>query len=96
MPDRPVFLERQTYRMRRMMDAVRLLPILGLALWMVPLMWPLQQGDESGAKDGLAMSTALLYVFGVWASLALMGWVLWLKTRSTETSQNTPPEDVPD
>ncbi|MFC6584470.1 hypothetical protein [Sulfitobacter aestuariivivens] len=35
----PVFLERRRYRARRMMDAVRLLAFLGIALWMVPLMW---------------------------------------------------------
>ncbi len=91
MPDRPVFLARQTYRMRRMMDAVRVLPLLGLALWMVPLMWPLPQG--AGEDSGMAMSKGLLYLFGVWAAMVLCGLVLWLKTRRTETPPTLPPLD---
>ena len=35
-PGSPLFLERRSYRFRRMMDAVRLLPLLVLAFWMVP------------------------------------------------------------
>jgi hypothetical protein len=88
MPNGPVFLERQTYRMRRLMDAVRLLPLLGVALWMVPLMWPLPEA-ESG---GIAMSTALRYLFGVWLLLVVMRWLLWRKTRVQAASPLDAPE----
>lgn len=77
MPNGPVFLERQTYRMRRLMDAVRLLPLLGAALWMVPLMWPLPEAEGGG----IAMSSALQYLFGVWLMLVVMRLILWRKTR---------------
>ncbi len=40
-PGSPLFLERRSYRFRRMMDAVRLLPLVALAFWMIPLMWPM-------------------------------------------------------
>ncbi|KIN66270.1 hypothetical protein Z946_282 [Sulfitobacter noctilucicola] len=75
----PVFLERQSYRMRRMMDAVRLLPFLGVALWMVPLMWPLP--DANGGQ-GTSMSVALRYIFGVWCLLPFCAWLLWRRTRN--------------
>ncbi|WP_298917550.1 hypothetical protein [uncultured Roseobacter sp.] len=65
-PGTPLFLERDGYRRRRMMDAIRLLVILGAGLWMIPLLWPTQ-----GVADGQAVPTskALLYVFGVWWAL---------------------------
>ena len=75
MPQR-MFLERRSYRMRRMMDAVRLLPFLGLALCMVPLLWPLpEDGGETMPK-----SSALLYLFGIWMALVCAGWTLWWRT----------------
>jgi len=82
----PVFLERKSYRRRRMMDAVRLLPLLVFALWMVPLMWGLPQ--ESGEVTPIA--TALRYVFGVWLAMIVAGWALWRRTRSDEPPQETP------
>ena len=81
----PIFLERRSYRKRRMMDAVRLLPLLGLALWMVPLMWSVPQGD---AGDVMPMSIALRYVFGIWVSVLLAGWILWLFTRAPQADDN--------
>jgi len=80
MPDGPLFLERQSYRQRRLMDAVRLLPVLGLMLWMVPLAWPLAQSGGEGAQDPVPMSVALKYLFGVWGALVLTSWLLWRRT----------------
>ena len=41
MPSTPSkFLEQSGYRQRRMMDALRLLPVLGLLLWLFPIFWP--------------------------------------------------------
>ena len=59
----PVFLERRSYRRRRLHDAARLLPVLGLLGWMVPLLWPV---DSAKAP---ASSNVLTYVFLVWAVL---------------------------
>ncbi|SLN43172.1 hypothetical protein ROJ8625_02134 [Roseivivax jejudonensis] len=61
-----VFLERRTYRQRRLRDAARLLPVLGLFAWTVPLLWP--RGD---AAPGTA--AALTYLFAVWAALVIAG-----------------------
>ena len=59
----PVFLERRSYRRRRLLDAARLLPVLGLLGWMVPLLWSV---DSAKAP---ASSNVLTYVFLVWAAL---------------------------
>ena len=64
-PRSPLFVERQIYRRRRLMDAARLLPLLGVMLWLVPLLWR----DAPGG--GVATSGALVYIFGVWALLVL-------------------------
>ncbi|MEL7091943.1 MAG: hypothetical protein AAFN94_09445 [Pseudomonadota bacterium] len=56
------------------MDALRLLPILGVMLFMLPLFWP------SGADDAVAsvpMSRAITYVFVVWAVLIAVALLLW-------------------
>ena len=68
------FLERRSYRRRRMMDAVRLLPVLGVMLLMLPLFWPTAR---SAADETVAMSTAVIYVFVVWLVLICAAFVLW-------------------
>ena len=62
----PVFLERGSYRRRRVMDAVRLVVVLGAGLWMVPLLWP--TANDPGVP-AVSMSDALFFVFGVWVFL---------------------------
>ena len=81
MPDGPVFLERRSYRLRRIMDAVRLLPFLGMVLWLVPLVWPV---PADGVPDGaVRMSTALLYIFCVWGGLVFLAFGLWWRSRAS-------------
>ena len=82
----PIFLERRSYRMRRMMDAVRFLPTLGVALWIVPLLWPRARAETD--LEGISMSAALWYIFAVWIALILATFVLWRFTR-TVTSQDS-------
>lgn len=62
----PLFLERSSYRKRRLTDALKLLVILGLVLWMIPTLWP--SGSEPGAAS-ISTSSALFYIFGVWLLL---------------------------
>jgi len=90
MPARRLFLERRSYRMRRAMDAVRLLPFVGLALWMVPLLWAVP-GDGQGAP--IPMSSALRYLFGVWVVLILGALGLWWRTGrgAAEDGADDPP-----
>jgi len=85
----PLFLERRSYRHRRLMDAVRLLPFVGLALWMLPLLWSgaAPQGVPETAQGApMRSSTALLFVFGVWCVLITVGFVLTRKTQGSGTT----------
>ena len=58
-PPEPVFLERQSYRRRRLSDAARMMPVIGLVLILVPLLW----AEEARTSSGI------LYIFLVWAVL---------------------------
>ncbi len=75
-----VFLERQSYRRRRLTDAARLLPALGILLYAVPLLWP-AAGDTGGAEP-MPTSGAILYIFLVWALLILANVWFGFLTRS--------------
>ncbi|MBW3242767.1 hypothetical protein KUV57_08680 [Epibacterium sp. DP7N7-1] len=69
---RTPFVERRTYRRRRLMDIARLAPLVGALLFLVPLLWPEQHLSEGGGHDaGSSMSTAMIYIFGVWIGLIL-------------------------
>lgn len=58
-PPEPIFLERQSYRRRRWSDAARLMPVVGLILLLLPLLW----ADQATTAGGI------LYIFWVWALL---------------------------
>ena len=92
----PVFLERRSYRMRRMIDAVRLLPFLGVLLWMLPLGWPNPETAGAAVDQAVPMSTALKYLFGVWALLVLVCWLLWRRTADRISIILPPERDLPD
>ncbi|WP_235851876.1 hypothetical protein [Litorivita pollutaquae] len=83
----PVFLERKTYRARRLMDGARVLPVLGMVLFLLPALWPqpvaeiATSGGDAAAGGGLSAgpvetSAAMLYVFGIWALLILVSVVM--------------------
>jgi hypothetical protein len=63
-PRNQVFLERRSYRQRRLGDAARLLPVLGLLLCLMPLFWGPETAGQprETAWDGI-------YLFVVWAGL---------------------------
>ena len=63
---RVVFLERQMYRRHRLVDAIRILPFLGLILWMLPLTW------EREGPSTISTSSATVYIFLVWFVLILL------------------------
>ena len=70
-PQRPVFLPPATYRRKRLRDAARLLPVLGAALLLVPLLW-----TGSDAPGGVGNAGALLYLLAVWAGLIVAAFLL--------------------
>lgn len=53
-------------RQRRAADAANLLPLLAVALMLIPILW----------AAGRATSSALVYVFSVWVALIGLSWFL--------------------
>ena len=62
-PKRPEFLERSTYRQRRLRDAARVLPLFAILLIFLPLLWPWEN------EETIRPSTMILYIFGLWVVL---------------------------
>lgn len=58
--------EQRTALRRRLMDISKLLPVLGILLFAVPLLWP-AGGADSGKP--VTMSAAITYIFLAWAVL---------------------------
>jgi len=82
----PVFLERQSYRRRRLTDAARLMPLLGAFLFAIPLLWP---GPDDTAAGDMPTSRAILYIFAVWAGLIVFS--AWFGRLAREWSRADPP-----
>ncbi|NBE08771.1 hypothetical protein [Paragemmobacter ruber] len=62
----PLFLKRGSYRKRRLRDGARMLPVLGLFLFLLPILWsPGETAEADTATDGL-------YLFAVWIVLVLV------------------------
>lgn len=61
-PRRPLFLARAPYRRRRLRDAARLLPVVGVLLLVLPLLW--SPGSEVTLTAG-----DVTYFFVIWALL---------------------------
>ena len=58
----PLFLARALYRRRRLRDAARLLPVLGLFLLLLPLLWTRDSRVSLSSGD-------VIYFFVIWALL---------------------------
>ena len=65
-PTPSVFLQRASYRQRRMRDAAKLLPFVGIILLAIPLAWTSGEGEEKIGSSGL------IYIFGVWVLLIVL------------------------
>ncbi len=77
------FLERQSYRRRRLIDTIRMLPVIGAVLWAVPLLW--RQSEDSGT---VLTSDAIIYIFLVWLlSVVGGGWLAHSLKRSNAEEQ---------
>ncbi len=57
----PLFLGREIYRRRRIMDAARLLPAFGTALLLLPMIWAREHGTAAGT----------VYTFIIWFLLII-------------------------
>ena len=67
---RPLFLERPSYRRRRMADAAFLLPVFGGLLFCAPTLWSVPQEAAPGVEP-VSTSGAIVYLFGAWFTLIL-------------------------
>ena len=56
------FLAKDTYRLRRMRDLARAVPIIGSILLVMPLLW----------IEGTHNSAAVVYIFAVWVFLIIL------------------------
>jgi hypothetical protein len=83
-PRTPQFLGRDSYRMRRVMDAARILPVFGLILLLLPLM---RHSPEFEAPPTAAEA---VYLFMVWAVLIIAAFLLslWLR-RALDPSESS-------
>jgi hypothetical protein len=84
-PPEPMFLQRQSYRWRRLGDAAKMLPILGLVLVLLPVLWAGTARTAGG----------IIYLFTVWAFLIGVAAVLSRRLGRAEPGQDSPAEDVP-
>lgn len=81
----PLFLERESYRRRRIMDFARLLPILGLFFFMLPLL---------GGADGISRTASnLVYFFLAWFALIIMAWLLARRLTQEGIESAAPPDE---
>ena len=68
-PPAPLFLARAVYRKRRLRDAARMVPILGLFLWLLPALWAGPAGNGPAGNGPASAGRDWVYVFAVWAGL---------------------------
>lgn len=76
MPPRAQFLERQTYRRRRLIDAARLLPVAGVVGFVMPLFW------RADVTPGGEVAHGGLYLFAIWFGLILAAFALSRRLRN--------------
>ena len=62
---KPKFLAKGPYRVKRLRDAARLLPVFALFLMILPLLW-------SPLGEGRRLSRDLLYFFWLWLLVVIV------------------------
>jgi peptidoglycan/LPS O-acetylase OafA/YrhL len=82
LPGAPLFLARAVYRRRRLRDAARLLPVLGLLLMLLPALGRDSSGDVRDA----------IYLFVLWALLIAAAAVLAPGLSATDSEAEHEPQ----
>lgn len=81
--EQPILLERESYRRRRLRDAAKLSPLIGLVLFLMPVMWA---GDGSTAGG-------LVFLFTAWAILIVVMMILSRRLSETEPKSTQSDQD---
>ncbi|WP_333829675.1 hypothetical protein [Pararhodobacter sp.] len=81
-PRGTVFLERDSYRRRRIMDGARILPVAGFVLILLPVLWSFGNGANIAAEA--------VYLFVLWCVLIGAAAILARPLRSG-LKRDTPP-----
>lgn len=85
----PLFLARDAYRRRRLTDAARLLPFVGVFLFVLPVLW---QPAETPAPD---TARGGLYLLVAWSLLILGAGLLSIHLRAGPFDDDPlPPSDA--
>ena len=82
-PRPPLFLARQSYRRRRMMDAARLWPLVGAFLFFLPILWHTAETPQPDTVWGG------LYLFTAW-TLLIAGALVLLRILSHSDTREQP------
>ena len=83
-PPAPVYLEKRTYRRRRLVDAVRLLPILGIILFLLPILWTPSPENPAQTSNGY------LYLFAIWVGMIAVTAILVSYLNNGENDDEEP------
>ena len=83
----PIFLQRQSYRHRRLVDTARVIPVFGSILFLIPLIWSTaDQAETDLAARGI-------YLFLVWFLLVLATAVVSHLLRRRFGEDNSSPQE---
>ena len=82
-PRGTVFLERDSYRRRRIMDGARILPVAGFVLILLPVLWSFNSGANIAAEA--------VYLFVLWSALIVVAAILSGPLRSGLKREKLPP-----
>lgn len=83
----PLFLRPSLYRLRRRRDAARLLPVLGLFLFLLPILWtPAKSVQRDTAPDGV-------FLFLAWGLLIVLAFVISRSLAMPGTGDDRDPDD---
>jgi hypothetical protein len=85
MAERPLFLERASFRRRRLGDAARILPVLALLLVLLPVWW---------LPSRFSFAFGAVWMFAVWAGLILLVWLLHRSLLRVEAAEMQGGEDA--
>ena len=82
-PKPPLFLARAVYRKRRLRDAARLLPLVGLFLFLLPKFW------QAKAVDGAGAARDVVFIFVIWAALIIATAVLSVRLSQPDAADSS-------